>query len=128
MVETFITMISRLLITPFGLTTHLLAISKVIEVSLSILNPKYLIARIIITLALAPPSTNTPRNIDSLHCTSIIRSHSCLIVMAFKGVGTFGTLGVHNPFLNSFQAYRTITTNCPMVMSTYCDLTSFTSE
>jgi hypothetical protein len=43
--------------------------------NLSILNPKYLIARIVITLTLAPPSTNTPHNIDPLHCTSMIGSH-----------------------------------------------------
>jgi hypothetical protein len=48
--------------------------------------------------------------------------------MAFKGVGTFGTLGVDNPFLNSLQADSTIATNCPMVMFILCDPTSFTIE
>jgi hypothetical protein len=57
---------------------------------LSIFNPKYLIVRIIITLTLAPPSTNISRNTDPLH------SHSA--VMAFKGENTFGTLVVDNPF------------------------------
>jgi hypothetical protein len=52
-------------------------------------------------LALAPPSTNTLRNTDPLHCTSMIESHSSLVVMVIKGEGTFGTLGVHNPFFNS---------------------------
>jgi hypothetical protein len=48
--------------------------------------------------------------------------------MAFKGVGIFGILRVDNPFLNSFQANNTIAINCPMVMSTFCDPTSFTTE
>jgi len=48
--------------------------------------------------------------------------------MAFKGVGTFGTLGVNNPFLNSLRADGTITTNCPMVMSAFYNPTSFTTE
>jgi hypothetical protein len=39
--------------------------------------------------------------------------------MAFKGEGTFGTLGVDNPFFNSLQADGTIATNCPMVMSAF---------
>jgi len=48
--------------------------------------------------------------------------------MEFKGVGTFGTLSVDNPFLNSLQANGTIATNCPMVMFAFCDPTSFTTE
>jgi hypothetical protein len=48
--------------------------------------------------------------------------------MAFKGVGTFATLGVDNLFLNSFQANGTIATNYPMVMSAFCDPTSFTTK
>jgi hypothetical protein len=48
--------------------------------------------------------------------------------MAFKGVGTFGTLGVDNPFFNFFQVDITIATNRPMVMSTLYDPTSFTTE
>jgi hypothetical protein len=127
MVETFITVIGTLLITPSSLTTCLLAICRVIEAGLSIFNPKYLIAKIVITLTPTLPSTNTPRNIDPLHCTLMIGSHSCLAVMAFKGVGTFGTLGVDNPFLNSLQVDDTIATNCPMVMSTFYDPTSFTT-
>jgi len=101
MVETVIIVITTLLITPCGLTIHLLVIFKVIEVGLSIFNPKYLITGIIITLIFAPHSTNIPRNIDSLHYTLMIRSHSRLAIMTFKGVGTFGTLGVDNPFFNS---------------------------
>jgi hypothetical protein len=102
MVETFITMITTLLIIPFGLTIHLLPIFRVIESGLLILNPKYFIVGIIIALTPALPSTNTPRYINPLHFTSMIESHSCSTVMAFKVVGTFGTLGVDNPFLNSF--------------------------
>jgi hypothetical protein len=109
-------MITTLLIIPFGLTIRLLAIFKVTEVGLSIFNPKYLIAKIVITLIHALPSTNTLHNIDPLNCTSMIGSHSHLPTMAFKGVGTFGTLGVDNPFLNSFRVDNTITTNYPMVM------------
>jgi hypothetical protein len=101
MVEILITVIETLLITPSSLTTHLLAIFRVIEAGLLILNPTYLITRIVITLTLALPSTNTSYNIDPLHYTSMIGSHSRLATMAFKGVGTFGTLGVDNPFLNS---------------------------
>jgi hypothetical protein len=48
--------------------------------------------------------------------------------MAFKGVGTFGTLGVDKPFLNSLQANGTIATNCSMAMSAFCDPTSFTTK
>jgi len=48
--------------------------------------------------------------------------------MAFKGVGTFGTLGVDKPLLNSLQADGTIATNCLMVMSAFCDPASFTTE
>jgi hypothetical protein len=48
--------------------------------------------------------------------------------MAFKGVGTFGILSVNNPFLNSLWTDDTIATNCPMVMSTFYDPTSFTIE
>jgi hypothetical protein len=48
--------------------------------------------------------------------------------MAFKGVGTFGTLGVDKPILNSLQVDGTIATNCPMVMSAFCNPTSFTTE
>jgi hypothetical protein len=127
MVETFITVIATLLIIPSGLTTHLLTICRVIEVGLLILNPKYLIAKIVITLTLAPPSTNTPRNNDPLHCTLMIGSHSCSTTMAFKGVGTFGTLGADNPFLNSLRANGTIATNCSMVIFAFYDPTSFTT-
>jgi len=128
MVETFIIVIATLLIIPFGLTTRLLAIFRVIEANIFIFNPKYLIAKIVITLTHAPPSTNIPCNTDPLHCTSMIGSHSCSIAMAFKGVGTFGTLGVNNPFLNSLQVNGTIATNCPMVMFAFYDPTSFTIE
>jgi hypothetical protein len=48
--------------------------------------------------------------------------------LAFKGVGTFGTLGVDNLFLNSFQADGTIATNSLVVMSTFYDPTSFTTK
>jgi hypothetical protein len=48
--------------------------------------------------------------------------------MAFKGVGTFGTLGVNNPILNSLRADGTIATNCPMVMSAFYNPTSFTTK
>jgi hypothetical protein len=119
MVETFVIKITTLLITPSGLTIHLLAIFKVFKASLSIFNPKYLIARIVITLILALLSTNTPCNIDPLHYTSMIGSHSHLAAMAFKGVGSFGTLNVDNPFFNFFQANGTITNNCPMVTSAF---------
>jgi hypothetical protein len=128
MVETFITLITTLLMTPSGLITRLLAIFKVTEAGLSIFKPKYFIARIIITLILALPSTNTPRNTDPLHCTSMIGSHSRSVAMAFKGVGTFWTLGVDKPFLNSLRADGTITANCLMVMFAFCDPTSFTTE
>jgi len=128
MVEILIIVIETLLITPSSLTTRLLAIFKVIEAGLSILNPTYLIVRIVITLTLALPSNNTPCNIDPLHYTSMIGSHSHLAAMAFKGVSTFGTLGVDNPFLNSFQANSTIATNCPMVMSAFCDPTCFITK
>jgi hypothetical protein len=101
MVETFIIMIATLLITPYGLTTRLLAIFRVTETNLSNFNPKYLIAGIIITLTPSLPSTNIPHNINRLHYTLMIGSHSRLIAMAFKGVGIFGILGVDNPFLNS---------------------------
>jgi hypothetical protein len=119
MVETLITVITTLPMTPSGLTIRSLAIFKVTEVGLSIFNPKYLIAGIVITLAHAPPSTNTSRNSDPLHCTSMIGSHSHSTAMAFKGEGTFGTLGVDNPFLNSLQTNGTIATNYPMVMSAF---------
>jgi len=128
MVETLITVITTLLMTPSGLTTYLLAIFKVTKASLSIFKPKYFIVRIVITLTLAPPSTNTPRNTDPLHCTSMIGSHSHSTAMAFKGVGTFGTLGVDNPFFNSLQVDGTIATKCPMVMSAFYNPTSFTIE
>jgi len=101
MVETVIIVITTLLIIPCGLTVHLLVIFKVTEAGLSIFNPKYLIAEIIITLILVPHNTNTPHNTDSLHYTLMIGSHSRLVIMTFKGVGTFGTLGVDNPFFNS---------------------------
>jgi len=128
MVEIFITVIETLLITPSGLTTRLITIFRVIEAGLSILNPTYLIAKIVITLTLTSPSTNTPCNTDPLHYTSMIGSHSRLAAMAFKGVNTFGTLGVDNPFFNSLQANGTIATNCPMVMFAFYDLTSFITE
>jgi hypothetical protein len=48
--------------------------------------------------------------------------------MAFKGVDTFGTLGVDNPFLNSLRGDGTIATNCPMVMFAFYDPTSFTTK
>jgi hypothetical protein len=92
----------------------LLGIFRVNKAGLSIFNPKYLIAGIVITLIPTPPSTNTPRNTDPLHYTLMIRSHSRSAAMAFKGEGTFGTLGVDNPFLNSLRADGTIATNCPM--------------
>ncbi len=101
MVETLIIVIITLLITHFGLTIHLLTIFSVIKVGLSIFNPKYLVAGIVITLTPTPPSTNTPRNTDPLHYTSMIGSHSHLATMAFKGAGIFGILSVDNPFLNS---------------------------
>jgi hypothetical protein len=116
MVETFITVITTLLIIRSGLTTHLIAIFRVIDVSLSILNPKNLIRGIVITLTPAPPSTNTPCNTDPLHYTLMIQSHSRSVAMTFKDEGTFGTLNVDNPFLNSLRAYSTIPTNCPMAM------------
>jgi hypothetical protein len=128
MVETLITVITTLLMIPSGLTTHLLAIFKVTKAGLSIFKPKYLIAGIVITLTPAPPSTNIPRNTDPLHCTSMIGSHSRSAAMVFRGVGTFGTLGVDNPFLNSLQVDNTIATNYPMVMFSFCDPTSFTTE
>jgi hypothetical protein len=128
MVETLITMIATLLIIPFGLTIYLLAIFRVIEVGLSIFKPKYLIVRIVITLILTSPSTNIPHNIDPLHYTLMIGSHSLSTVMAFKGVSTFGILGVDNPFLNSLQIDDTITTNCPMVMYAFFYPISFTTE
>jgi hypothetical protein len=128
MVKTLIIVIATLLMTPFGLTTHLLAIFKVTEDGLLIFKPKYFIAGIVITLILALPSTNTPRSTDPLHCTSMIGSHSRSIAMAFKGVGTFGTLSVNNPFLNSLRADNTIATNYPMVMSAFYNPTSFTTE
>ncbi len=111
MVETFIIMITTLLMTPSSLTIHLLAIFKVTETDLSILIPKYFIVGIVITLTLTPPSTNTLCNIDPLHCTSMIGSHSSSTTMAFKGEGTFGTLGVDNPFFNSLRVDDTITPN-----------------
>jgi hypothetical protein len=111
-----------------GLITRLLAIFKVTKHGLSIFKCKYLIAGIVITLIPTPPSTNTPHNTDPLHYTSMIGSHLHLAAMAFKGVGTFGTLDVDNPFLNSLRANDTITTNCLMVMSTFYDPTSFTTE
>jgi hypothetical protein len=58
----------------------------------------------------------------------MIESHSCLIVLTFKGVGTFGILDVDSPFLNSLRADNTIGTNCPMVMFAFCDPKSFTTE
>ncbi len=128
MVETFIIVITTLLMTTYGLTIRLLAIFKVIEANLSIFKPKYLIVRIVITLTPAPPSTNIPRNTNPLRCTSMIKSHSCSTTMAFKGVGTLGTLGVYNFFFNSLRADDTIATNYPMVMFAFCDPTSFTTE
>jgi hypothetical protein len=121
-VETLISVIATLLVIPSSLTTCLLVIYRVIEVGLSIFNLKYLIVGIVITLILAFPSTNT----NPLHCTSMIGSHSCYVAMAFKGVGTFGTLSVDKPFLNSLRVNNTIVTNCSMVMFTFCDPTSFT--
>jgi hypothetical protein len=100
-------MITTLQITPFGLTTHLLAIFKVTEANLPIFNLKYLTARIVITLIHALPSTDIPCNTNPLHCTSMIGSRS--VVMAFKNEGTFGTLGVNNPFLYSLRINNTIT-------------------
>ncbi len=67
MVETLITVITTLLMTHSSLTTHLLAIFKVIKVGLSIFKPKYLIIGIVITLIFAPPSTNISHNINTLH-------------------------------------------------------------
>jgi hypothetical protein len=57
----------------------------------------------------------------------MVGSHSHLVAMALKGVGTFGTLGVDNPFLNSLQIDVTIITSYPMVMFALCDPTSFTT-
>jgi len=128
MVETLIIVITTLLMIPSGLITRLLAIFKVTEASLSILKPKYFIVGIVITLTLAPPSTNTPRNTDPLRYTSMIESHSRLAAMAFKGVGTFGTLGVDKPFLNSFGVDGTIATNYMMVMFAFSNPTSFTTK
>jgi hypothetical protein len=128
MVETLSIMIATLLITPYGLTTRLFAIFKVIEASLSILNPNYLIAGIIITFIHAPPSTNTSHNKISIHWTLMIKSHSRSTTMTLKGAHTFGTLGVNNPFFNSFRTNGTIATNCPTAMSAFCDPTSFTIE
>jgi hypothetical protein len=48
--------------------------------------------------------------------------------MAFKGVGTFWTLGVDNPFFNSPQADTTIAINYLMVMFALYDPTSFTTK
>jgi cbb3-type cytochrome oxidase subunit 1 len=79
-------------------------------------------------LTFPPPSTNTSRNTNLLHYTSMIESHSHSGVMAFKGVGTFGTLSVNNPFLNSLRIDGTIVTNYPMVMFVFYDPTSFTTE
>jgi hypothetical protein len=110
----------------FWPNNSLLAIFKVTEAILSIFNPKYLIAKIVITLIHALPSINTPHNIVPLHCTSMIGSHSRSTAMAFKGVRTFRTLGVNNPFLNSFQVNDTITTNYPMMIFASYDPTSFT--
>jgi len=112
----------------FWPNNSLLAIFKVIKDGVSILKPKYFIAGIVITLIPAPPSTNTPHNTNPLHYTSMIGSHSRLAVMAFKGVGTFGTLGVDKLFLNSFGADGTIATNYLMVMFAFCNPTSFTTE
>ncbi len=128
MVETLIIVIATLLIIPSSLTIRLITIFRVTKAGLLILNPKYLIARIVITLTPTFPSTNTLRNIDPLHCTSMIVSHSRSIVMAFKGVGTFEALGVDNPFFNSLQADGTIAINYPMVVFTFCDPRSFTTE
>jgi hypothetical protein len=116
MVETLIIVIATLLIIPSSLTTYLLAIFRVIKADLSILNPKYFIVGIVVTLTLTPQSTNTPCNINPLDYTSMIASHSRSVAMAFKSVGTFGTLSVDNPFLKSFWANGTIATNYPMVM------------
>jgi hypothetical protein len=69
MVKTLIIVITTLLIIPSDLTTHLLAIFWVIKAGLSIINPKYLIAGIIIPLTPTPPSTNNLRNGDPLHFT-----------------------------------------------------------
>jgi hypothetical protein len=74
MVETLIIVIATMLIIPFRLTTHLSSIFRVIKTSLSILNPKYLIIGIVITLTPTLLSTNTPRNTDPLHCTLMIGS------------------------------------------------------
>jgi hypothetical protein len=76
-------------------------------------------------LTFSLPSTNIPHYIDPLHCTSMIKSHSCSVVMAFKGVGTFGTLSVNNPFLNSLRVDDTILTNYSMVTFALYDPKSF---
>ncbi len=52
------------------------------------------------------------------------RSHSHWTAMAFKRLGTCGTLNVNNPFFNSLWIANTIATNCPMVMFIFCDATS----
>jgi hypothetical protein len=69
MVETFIIMIVTLLIIPYSLTTRLLTIFWVTKANLSIFNPKYLIARIVITLVPTPLSTDTSCNGDPQHFT-----------------------------------------------------------
>jgi hypothetical protein len=69
MVKTFIIVITTLLIIHFGLTTYLLTIFWVTKADLSIFNPKYLIARIVITLTPTPPSTDNLHNGDPLHFT-----------------------------------------------------------
>jgi len=58
----------------------------------------------------------------------MIGSHSRSITMAFKGVVTFGILGVNNLFLNSLQIDGTITTKCLMVMFAFYDPTSFNTK
>jgi hypothetical protein len=125
MVETFIIVITTLLITPCSFTTHTLAIFRVIEADLSILNPNCKNCHHIDS---CPSIHQHLRNINPLHYTSTIRSHSRSTTMAFKYVRTFGTLHVNNPFIDSLQIDGTITTNSLMVMSTFCDPTSFISS
>ncbi len=58
----------------------------------------------------------------------MIGSHSRLVTMAFKGVGTFGTLGVDNLFSNSLWVDNAIGINSLMVMFAFYDPTFFTTE
>jgi hypothetical protein len=110
MVETFIKKIATLLITLYGLTNRLLAIFRVIEVGLPILNIKYFIVGIVITLTLIPSSTKTSHNTNPLHCTLMIGSHSRSTIMAFKGVGAFKTLSLNNLSRSTIMSFKGVDT------------------